>query len=91
MHREGTTLITDQELLHLHASPFLTKFQVQARFAQGIPATTLPHIPLHSTGAIPLSLDGIGTHSTRIDGIPVVCGWKEISTPPDFSHANPTL
>ena len=58
MHREGTTLITDQELLHLHASPFLTKFQVQARFAQGIPATTFPHIPLHSTGAIPLSLDG---------------------------------
>jgi hypothetical protein len=62
MHREDTTLIIDQELLHFHASPFLTKFQVQARFAQGIPATTLPHIPLHSTGAIvaaiPLSLDG---------------------------------
>ena len=58
MHREGTTLITDQELLHLHASPFLTKLQVQDRFAQGIPATTAPHIPLHSTGTIPLSLDG---------------------------------
>jgi hypothetical protein len=58
MHREDTTLITDPELLHLHASPFLTQLQLQSRLDHGIPATALPHIPLHSTGAIPLSLDG---------------------------------
>jgi hypothetical protein len=94
MHREDTTLIADPELLHLHASPLLAQLQLQVRIEKGITATTLPHIPLHSTGAIHLSLDGFGTRSTlttHIDGIPVFCDWSGISTPPDFSPVNPTL
>ncbi len=58
LQREGTTLVTDPKLIRLHASPFLTQLQLQDRFQQGIPASTLQYIPLHSAGVRPLSLDG---------------------------------
>jgi hypothetical protein len=93
MNRVDTTLITDPELLHLHASPFLTQLQLKSRIEQGIPATKLPHIPLHSTGAIPLSLDGfwdiLNTHRWNSSLLWLERDFDDLIQP-DSSLENPT-
>ena len=70
----NTILITDNELLHLHAAPYLSQDMVKDRILLGTSSTSQPNPPLHSIGIIPLSLNGFGILSTHLSGMRHCCG-----------------
>jgi len=86
-----TILITDNELLHLHAAPYLSQDIVKDRILLGTFSISQPNPPLHSIGIIPLSLNGFWDTLNTPKWNATLLWLDRDLIPEHSSSANPTL